>query len=118
MEHLRESAQLVNLLDLIEAQDARDKAIQQVTDHADPVWIDRVTRLVMHVAAEHPEGFTTDDVWHECERSGIAQPAEPRALGAIMLRLARDSSIHKTGRYVTSRRKACHARPIPVWRLG
>lgn len=106
----------MNLLDLIAAQDARDRAVAQVEEHADPVWVDRVTRVVMYVASTNPDGFTTDDVWEYCETRSIPQPAEPRALGAIMLRLTRDGSIAKTGRYVTSRRKACHARPIPVWR--
>ena len=106
----------MNLLDLIAAQDARDRAVAQVEEHSDPQWIDRVTRVVMYVASINEDGFTTDDVWQYCETRGIPQPAEPRALGAIMLRLTREGSIAKTGRYVTSRRKACHARPIPVWR--
>lgn len=105
----------MNLLDLIAAQDARDKAVQQVEDHADPVWIDRVTRVVMYLASVQPDGFTTDDVWNYCETRGIPQPAEPRALGSIILKLAREGHIRKSGNYVTSKRRACHARPIPVW---
>lgn len=107
----------MNLLDLIAAQEARDEAVERVAEHASPEWMARIERLVMFLAVEHPEGFTTDDVWQYCEEHGIESPHEPRALGAIFLKLAREGAIVKTGRYITSRRRVCHASPKAEWRL-
>jgi hypothetical protein len=54
--------------------------------------------------------FTTDDLWDV-----VDAPREPRAMGAVITRLARAGVIRKTGRYVQSSRRANHARPLCEW---
>lgn len=67
---------------------------------------------VVRALADTGDPFTTDDVWRDVGDC----PGDPRALGAVVLRLARAGVISKTGVYVPSTRVGCHARPIPVWR--
>jgi len=58
--------------------------------------------------------FTTDELWHHLGGLELTTH-EPRALGAVIRSARRNGSIRGTGRYVTSVRPECHARPIPVW---
>jgi hypothetical protein len=59
--------------------------------------------------------FTSDEVfeWLESHRSTKAH--DPRALGPIMSKLAKENKIIFTGEYAPSRRRHCS--PIRVWRL-
>jgi hypothetical protein len=91
----------------------RDEALQRVDTKADPQWKHVVDTFVCSLPLG--EEFTTDRVWFNIERAGVTTP-EPRALGAIMLALARANIITKTGRYQPTTRAKAHARPIPIWR--
>lgn len=95
----------------ITSRQARDHAIAQVDEHASELFKNRADAIVRHLARSGVE-FTTDDVWSKM--TGIFT-SEPRALGAVMTRLAKAGIIEKTGIYVASSRVECHARPIPVW---
>lgn len=98
---------------MTEGTELRDQAIQQVETKADPRWKDVADTFVCNL----PPGteFTTDRVWYHLDRAGVQTP-EPRALGAIMLALARAQIIEKTGNYTQTTRPKAHARPIPIWR--
>lgn len=95
----------------ITSKQARDHALEVVESNASPIFRERAERVVRKLA-QHGESFTTDQVWDDL--AGI-YTAEPRALGAVMTRLAKAGIIEKTGTYVPSSRMECHARPIPVW---
>lgn len=89
---------------------ARDAALDQVEEHANPEWLATAEAYVRRL----PSGlcFTTDDVW---DHLGELATHEPRALGAVMMRLAKARVVAKTGNYRPTTRKQAHARPIPVW---
>lgn len=89
-------------------------ALLRVDEHADPDWKDVARDAIAFLATTRHE-FTTDDVWAELDRHS-ATTHEPRALGALMRKAARQRLIAPTDRYVTSTRAACHSRPVKVWR--
>lgn len=92
---------------------ARDEAIERVEEHAKSSWIAEATRSVMDLARKGRE-FTTDDVWKALRSTGVTTP-EPRAMGAVMRRLAKSGVIRNTRRTVESDRPECHRRPVTVW---
>ena len=93
--------------------DNAQMSIDQVEQHADTEWLRIATGIVKALAAGgHP--FTTDRIWLMLEQVPVATH-EPRALGAVMRRLARDGIIRTTGEYVKTQRREAHSRPIPVW---
>lgn len=84
---------------------AADQAGENAAD-----WMDRALNAARAVAARQAT-FTTDDVW-----ALVGPPPEPRAMGAVMKRLAAEDGAHATGGYVVSARAECHGRPVRVWR--
>lgn len=96
---------------------AKDEAIDRVERNAPPDWIATARTVALRIAHAIPSGFTTDAIWTILEASGNGNPPEPRALGAVMKRLADEGVIRKTGEYVNSLRPECHNRPIPIWTL-
>lgn len=103
----------MNLLDLIAATEARDEALRRVASATDPSWATDIQNIILSLATDT---FTTDDVWQAASDANLDVPHEPRALGAILHRLARQQMIVATDRYIPSQRVACHRRPIRVWR--
>lgn len=94
---------------------ARDEAIGRADDHADTEWKRHAEQVIAWTARALGE-FTTDDVWDRIG-SGFSTH-EPRALGALMKRLATRGVITPTERYRTSKRTECHNRPVRVWRAA
>lgn len=90
------------------AQQAQDAA----EAHADEGWL-RAARQQIAALAASGEPWTTDHVWYRLELLGVATH-EPRALGALIRKAARDGLIRRQGWTPTTRPEA-HARPIPVW---
>lgn len=101
-----------DLLDLVAAMEARDDALRQVSDHADPEWFYHALHVVWCLAIQLEE-FTTDDVWDHIGHA--ASTHEPRALGAVMKRASSLGYVKATDRYRPSARAACHARPVRIW---
>lgn len=97
---------------LFDAEEARDEAIARVEAHAPEGWVHRAKDAVALIALARFD-FTTDDVWNAL---GEDRPPEPRALGAVMKKMAGDGTIRATGEYRKSVRVDCHARPVAVWR--
>lgn len=93
--------------------DNAQMSIDQVEEHADQEWLIMATGIVKTLAAGGFP-FTTDRVWSMLERIPVATH-EPRALGAVMRKLARQGVIRTTGEYVKTQRREAHSRPIPVW---
>lgn len=89
-----------------------DDGIRRADEHADRDWKQEAYEAVADLAlfCDH---FTTDDVH---ERLAGATTHEPRAMGAIMRRAARDGLIEATDRYVASDRAVAHRNPKRVWR--
>lgn len=103
----------VNLLDIIAATEAKQQALQQVAAATDPTWATNIENLILQLPTQT---FTTDDIWQAATDANLPLPHEPRALGAILHRLARNHQIIATDTFTPSQRAACHRRPIRVWR--
>ena len=91
----------------------RDEAIARVDKAADLTW-KQVALDVAQRIARNQSTLTTDDVWKALDGSGLTTP-EPRAMGAIMRRLAKAGVIKNTYRTLVSDRPECHRRPLTVW---
>jgi hypothetical protein len=102
----------MNLLDIIAATEAKNQALQQVADNTNPTWATDITRIILNLPTTT---FTTDDIWQAATDNNLMIPHEPRALGAILHRLAKQNLITPTDRYIPSLRPVCHRRPIRVW---
>jgi hypothetical protein len=57
--------------------------------------------------------FSTDAVWAVLDT--LPKPADPRALGPVLLRARKEGLIAKSDLVVNSTRKACHSRPTAIW---
>lgn len=92
------------------ARAARDEAIEQVGAHASEEWMAAAFRA----ASEIPPGtrFTTDDLWPSLDGYWTH---EPKAMGAVMNRVAKEGVARATSDHVLSKRPVCHARPLRVW---
>lgn len=102
----------MDLLDIIASEEAKREAIARVERNMDPEWAELVNLAIRMVMSRQRE-FTTDDVWEEL--GDVEPPHERRAMGAAMLRLARQGLIQATDRTRPSARAVCHANPKRVW---
>lgn len=100
-------------LDFDEAMRRQHAAIEQVTENADPTWLEHAERIIVDLPAGTE--FTTDDVWVTLLAAGV-DTHEPRALGGVTRRLQTGGVIVNTKAYRASQRPANHGRPVPVWR--
>ena len=95
---------------------ARDEAIDRAEENANADWKEAAYLACCLVAEEQPL-FTTDNVW---QKMNYLFPKfathEPRAMGAVMRRVASDNKICGTDDYVKSNRPECHHRPQMVWK--
>ncbi|MGW8630575.1 hypothetical protein [Streptomyces sp. NPDC055793] len=98
----------VHIPTLKAAEAARDEAMERVYESAADEWKAKAHATVIAVADSLGE-FTVDDLWD----AGLDKPAEPRAMGPILRKAARDGFIRQTGNYAKSRYR--NATPIPVW---
>jgi hypothetical protein len=100
------------------ARAKRDRALDRVEKATTVAWLAAVTLIGINVARAKRE-LTTDDIWEVIDKrveDGFLTPhREPRALGAIMPKLARDGFIEKTNRVQQSIRPQCNARPVAIW---
>ena len=95
---------------------ARDEAIDRVGKNADPDWAEAAYLACCLVAEEQPI-FTTDNVWQKMSYLYPQfQTHEPRAMGAVMRRAARDNKIQATDDYWKSVRPECHYRALMIWK--
>lgn len=104
-----------SLFDLPAAVEAKHEAIERVGANANQDWHDAAINAVEVCCRYYVLDFTTDDVWRELAKTEHATH-EPRAMGAIMTEAARMGWCQKTGQMRASERKACHNRPLSVWK--
>jgi len=102
-------------LDAALADAQRTDALQRVDEHADPDWRDVADRCVRAVALRC-ETFTTDEVIDELAKHPAITTHEPRALGPVMMRAARNNVIVATDRFIKSTAVSRHRAPKQVWR--
>lgn len=102
-------------LDGFDAPSAKIVAITKVESHADPGWLLQA-RGAVDAVAHLRDAFTTDDVWEALSQSNIADPREPRAMGAVMRKAQADGLIEPSGVYQQSSREVNHNRPVMIWR--
>lgn len=93
---------------IAEAESAKAHAIENVERGA-PKWVDQAIDMIAALAAIG-EPFTTDALW-----GYLPPPPEPRAMGAAVKRCEVLGYIRPTGRWVLSKRKECHRRPLREW---
>ena len=91
---------------------SRDEAMARVEVHADAAWSELAAQTVRSVARGGGD-FTSDDVW----AAGLPRPSESRALGPVLMRLARDGEIVAVGFRQTTQ-VSRNAAPVRVWRLS
>lgn len=99
-------------LDPQAATEARDEALERVEAAADEAWKQKAYDTVLSLKVQKAE-FICDDIW----ATGLEKPREARALGPVMLRLARKGIIQKTGRSVKTAQVTQHATDVAVWRF-
>lgn len=92
----------------------KDRAVYIAGAFADPKWKTEAMAAV-EVLCRIGADFTGDDVWRLLNGTGAKTP-EPRALGAVIQKFAKDGSIFPTGEYRKSIRRESHRRPLQVWR--
>jgi hypothetical protein len=99
---------------VLQGERKRQRAIRQVEENADADWMKAAEKTIRWYAALG-DRFTSDDIWANLEKMNLTTH-EPRALGAIFNRLARQGVIEQTGEYRKSVRPECHRNPKAVWR--
>jgi hypothetical protein len=99
-----------SIFDTAAALAATDEAIERAGDHADGNWSARALEAVRRVALRKST-FIVDEVWHELGE----EPAEPRAMGAVMRRAADAGIIIATADWQASERVTAHRNPRKIW---
>jgi hypothetical protein len=98
-----------------EATQVRDEAIERVLTNAHEEWKKRFRSIVKHMAALR-RPFTSAEVMDKlAEYFPHVKTHELRAAGGLMVRLQKEGVIRPTGRYVPSKRKKSHCRPMREW---
>lgn len=97
-----------------DAKAARDEGMAKVETPMAQPWMALAT-IALHRTACRFEMLTTDDVWDELRAQGIDGPSEPRALGPVMMRGARQGWVTATREVRLSKRVIAHAGPKRLW---
>ena len=90
------------------------RAIDAAEAAADLDWKDAAYGVLRSLAFQRSE-FSTDDIWFRLHELGVSTH-EPRAMGAVVRKAAAEGLIEWSGLYRKSFRRACHRRPVAVWR--
>jgi hypothetical protein len=88
----------------------RDRSMAQVEAHTPDGWAAAARSVIIDLSNRLP-GFTSDDIW----ATGLPKTREPRALGPVLARLAREGVIVPVG-YQQTRQASRNAAPVRVWR--
>jgi hypothetical protein len=91
-----------------------NEAVERVERNADERWKFAALTAVIYLSHRRAE-FTTDDVAEFLSHTDVTTH-EPRAMGAVMRRAARQGFIVATDRYRPSTRPQAHQNPKRVWR--
>jgi hypothetical protein len=107
-----EARQAARSSTVAEARVERDEAMGRAAAGTDPEWETQVIRAIAQLV-DSGATFSSDDVWQQLDRNGVASPREPRALGPIMARMVRIGRLEHVGFTPSVRR---HATPIRTFR--
>lgn len=102
-----------SLFDPLAGAAGKEKGMADAARGAGEPWLAWARAVVLQVASSRLS-FTSDSVW----AAGLAKPREPRALGAVMNKLAREGLIRKTGTWTTTTQASRHNAPVTVWERG
>lgn len=91
-----------------------EQAIRRIQRASDTDWFLAAEHGVRVVAARK-QILSSDDVW-EWLRDFDVETKDNRAMGGVMLNAHRDKVIAPLPQWRTSRRPACHSRPIRMWK--
>lgn len=92
----------------------KDRAVYAAGAFANSDWLTEAESAIK-MLCRLGDDFTGDDVWRLLAGTSVTTP-EPRALGAVITKFAREGYIFPTGYYRKSIRKESHRRPLAVWR--
>jgi hypothetical protein len=98
-------------LDLADAIRARDEGIANAEAGAPPNWADDALALIKMLASKHPY-ICSDCLW----ASGLPEPPESRALGAVMRNGKTRGYIEPTSQFVNTYQASRHHAPVRVWK--
>lgn len=105
----------ISLQQAIEFNEARkEDAIERCYAGANIEWR-IIAERVLYMICRNRLTFTADNVWHILDGCGKATQ-DHRALGAVMRYAARSGWCATTDRYIKSKGKKNHRRPIVVWK--
>lgn len=99
--------------DLEPGRDERDRAIEQVTAHAEAGFV-AAAREALERCCFTMETFTTDEIWALIPED--VNPHEPRAMAAIMRFAESNNWAYPLDQYRPSSRPKAHRGPKRVWR--
>ena len=100
-------------LTIDEMEHKTEKAINLAGAFANEKWYSEAESAV-NLLIKKGEDFDSDEIWRLLSHFDV-KTKEPRALGAIMRKYAKDNKIINVG-YRKSTRPECHRRPIAIWR--
>jgi hypothetical protein len=104
-------------MDLFEARQARDEAVQRAGDHAEavnPGWNEMAFQFLKSYILIHQGSFTTEDVRSYAAMADFPLPPDSRAWGGIMTR-ARLAGMIRPGGFTVAKNKVAHCRPQRQW---
>jgi hypothetical protein len=104
-----------SLFDPDEGDRRREDGIARADEHAPPDW---KAMAETAIASIPPCEATTDIVWDYLAQVGAPKPHEPRAMGAVMRKMARAGYCEPTDRFAPTKIPSAHRSPIRVWRFG
>ena len=103
------------LFDIELAREETDRAVARV--FASDEWKQVAYKAVLAVC-RRLDTFIVDDVWEEMGGENAPMPSEPRAMGAVIRKAAKDGLIVHAGTYTLSARVTCHRNPTTVWKVA
>lgn len=91
-----------------------NEAIDRAERGAPAEWL-AAARAAIRRAADAGGTFTADDVWAMLARDGVAEPNEPRAMGAAFRAAKAAGEIVRAGGYKAGTRPRGHGHPVSIW---
>ena len=95
------------------ARIGRDAGMNLVAEHAGTEWHENAYLALINFTKTN-FSFMTEDVRAHTEVTGMAQPHDNRAWGAVIKRAVKAAIIKRAG-YLPS--KTGHMRPMPLWHV-
>jgi len=105
---------MTSAVDLFDAREARDRAVEQVSHNAGR-WVDRALEMVSRVIPPRAE-VTSEEIRFALTDNGLEAPHHYNAWGALTVAAVKRGLLVDTGRLGQMRGPKSHARRTPIWR--